>query len=36
MKTLIVFNSPVVIHNDNKEYLEKGRELIRKGGLIWA
>lgn len=35
MKTLIVFNSPVVIHNENKENLEKWSELIRKGGLVW-
>ena len=28
-------NSPVVIHNENKENLEKWSELIRKGGLVW-
>ncbi len=36
MKTLIVFNRPIAIPNDNKENLEKWSELIRKGGLVWA
>ena len=35
MNTLILFDTPSVIPNDNKENLEKWSELIRKGGLVW-
>ena len=35
MKTLIVFNRPIVISDDNKENLEKLAKLKGKGGLVW-
>lgn len=35
MKTLILFDRPAFIPDDNKENWEKGSELIRKGGLVW-
>ncbi len=35
MNTLILFNRPAFIPKDNKENLEKGSELIGKGGLVW-